>query len=94
MASIKQIQIRVQSSMPEEIIVTSYCFSKAEFRRLDLNQVKNNLLSRQDGFWQFSEHKGEKGVRIVVFFNVSKKKSHKYVLEVNKYHLFNKCHSF
>ena len=83
MAAIKAIIERVQNLPPESIIVTNYCTMRASLRKIDLEQAKKNILTRKDGAWVFSQHKGKKGQRVSVFFRVSQHKTHEYIIEAN-----------
>lgn len=83
MATIDDIREKVQKTPPDQIIVTSYCTSRAELRGVDVSQAKKNILFRRDGAWKFSQHKGKKGQRISVFFRVSRHKTHEYLIEAN-----------
>ena len=83
LATLNEVKSRVKACCPEEILVSDYCVLRSVFRNADLDLVKRNLIEREDGFWEFSSHKGLKGKRVIIYFQVSRNKVHKYVLEVN-----------
>ncbi|MBI5636154.1 hypothetical protein HY993_04295 [Candidatus Micrarchaeota archaeon] len=80
---IEQIKTRVQSLNPAEIAVTNYAKSRAEQRGIDAQLACENIVSSQNAFWKLSSFNGVAGKRVEVYLRVSKRNSHKYVIEAN-----------
>ncbi|GEM_PF-5476893 len=83
MGLLEAITGRIQTTPSNAIVVTEYCARRAGQRGVDIEQAKRNVVDRQDGRWTYSKHGGIEGKRITVDFRVSRKKTHRYVLECN-----------
>ena len=79
---LRELVQKIRSTLINEIVITAYCREKSLERRLSAEDELSDFLA-YNCVWRFSQHKGEKGRRIVAERPASKRKIVLGVFEVN-----------
>ena len=81
---VEKVKIKLKKLKKKDIIFSPHSILRASIRRIDTDEVINNLLNPEKLAFAFFERKHKNGDRYLCYFGYSKTLAHKYVIILNK----------